>query len=137
MSFQKANLSTSQENSMTTDEFIQNYAERSFNYKEELLAGLESGEWEFSSYTGGPNNKVTAATLSGIYSRKKDQSGSQKTPAAQTLAAEFTELCTNLNKNPQDIVDVWSFRSEDTFITLFVSRTGDIIAGVVRTEPGQ
>jgi len=109
---------------MREKEFLNLYAEAAFRHREELIDGLREEIWEFSSFTGGPKNKVKGESLLKAYGRKAED---------PTIPVEqgFGELRTALEKFLQSIIDVWSFVGPDHYINVFIAQeTGEVLASV-------
>jgi hypothetical protein len=114
-------------------DFIDHYAHQDFKHQAKLLEGLNAGDFDVSSYTGGPKNRMTAKMFCDIYGRKAKQLTSEKDEYSKNLLDELIDLCKNLTPLGDNIIDVWSFSSEVAFYNVFVDRRQDKIVATVFT----
>lgn len=127
-------LGASLNKSMTKEDFLGQHGQESFKYSEELLEGLESGECEFTSYTGGEKNRMTGKAFVEIYGRKAKNLNQSDDDYSKTLQDDLIDLCKVMEKLGDEIVDVWSFSDGPTFYSAFVPRSTGKVVSVVKTK---
>ena len=119
-------------------DFIDRYHAQHFKHDKLLFEGLDNGDFDLSSFTGGPKNRMTAKMFSDIYGNKAKQLNALKDERSKNLQNELIDLCKNLVPHQDKIIDVWSFSSEQAFLNVFVERSKDsVVASVLTLSEGE
>jgi hypothetical protein len=119
---------------MNSVEFLEKYEKINFKHNGTLIAGLKDNSWSLTSYTGGERNKMTASTFHQIYGKKAASLNKAEDEYSVNLQNELIDFCKNLEKIQDEIVDVYSFSDDQTFINVFVERTNEEIIGSIQTN---
>jgi hypothetical protein len=119
---------------MDATDFLDKYNKIAFKHNEELIEGIKSEEWSLTSFTGGELNKMTASTFHQIYGKKAATLSKAEDEYSVTLLNDLIDFCKNLEKEQDQIIDVYSFSNGDEFINVFVKRSSDSIVGSVKTK---
>ena len=114
-------------------DFIDRYHACRFKYDKNLFEGLDREEFELSSFTGGAKNRMTAKMFGDIYGNKAKQLNGLKDEASKNLLNDLIDLCKNLAPLQNNIIDVWSFSSQQAFINVFIDRQKDTVVASVMT----
>lgn len=115
-------------------DFLKAHSEENFGHSEELIQGLASGSWFLTSYTGGEKNRMQAQTFVEIYGKKARQLTHADDEYSKTLQNELIDFCKVMEKLGEDIIDVWSFTDEVSFINVFVQRKTEKVVASLKTK---
>jgi hypothetical protein len=116
------------------DEQIQKFFElcesSSFSHREELLRGVNAGEYLFESYS---NSEVPTQQLLGTYSFRANHLAEKQGKHAQTLRNDTLKFVEELEKFPNDKVKFWHFSiNESSQYTVFENVNSQKILGCIR-----
>ncbi len=119
---------------MNANNFLKQYGDSPFKHNQELIEGLKSNAWALTSFTGGELNRMTASTFHQIYGKKAATLNKAEDEYSVTLQNDLIDFCKNLEKEQDQIVDVYSFSNAEEFINVFIIRSSDEIVGSVKTK---
>lgn len=119
---------------MEAAQFLEQYQQTDFKYKEELTEGLSNGSWRLGSFTGGDINKMTATAFVTIYGKKAANLNQKKDVYSKHLQDDLIDLCKTLEPHGESIIDVWSFTDDTSFINIFILREKNTVLCSVKTQ---
>lgn len=86
--------------------FIELCENSSFPHREELLRGINTGEYLFESVS---NSQIPAKELAGIYKIKAQIAGRNNGNHARRLVSDTLKFVAELENVPNDTVNFWEF----------------------------
>lgn len=111
--------------------FIKLCESSSFPHREELLRGIEVGEYLLESFS---NSQVPAKELSGTYKIKAEIAGRNNSFHARRLADDTLQLVSELENAPDDKVNFWHFSvNEASHYVCFEGANSNKILGCILT----
>ena len=115
-------------------DFLADFGSEIFPHSEELLQGIEAGTWDLTSYTGGDKNRMQAKSFVEIYGKKAKQLNKASDDYSKELQNELIDFCKAMEKLGEEIIDVWSFSDDVSFISVFVGRESGKIVATLKTK---